>query len=194
MGLDAGRLHAQIERVRALAATLEPAFTLLVGCEVDILRDGSLDYSDELLAELDVVVASVHASHRLSAADQTKRVCAAMREPARRHPRPSHRPADRPSREPNPLDIEAGRRDGGARPARCSRSAASRDRLDLSDVHVRLAVEAGARCWRSTPTPTRVAALDYLRFGVMNARRGWAPRRRRQHPRVARAETPRRCS
>src|SRR6185437_1483869 len=81
MGLDAGRLRAQVERVRELAAQLEPAFTLLVGCEVDILKDGSLDYSDELLADLDVVVASVHAGHRLDADAQTKRICAAMENP-----------------------------------------------------------------------------------------------------------------
>src|SRR4029079_13106272 len=71
MGLDAGRLRKQIERVRALAETLD-GFTLLVGAEGDILKDGSLDSSDELMAELDVVVASLHASHRLSEADQTK--------------------------------------------------------------------------------------------------------------------------
>ena len=143
MGLDAGRLRAQIERVRGLAATLEPDFTLLVGCEVDILRDGSLDYSDELLAELDVVVASVHASHRLSAADQTEARVRRPREPARRHARPPHRPPA----------------SAGAIPTRSIWSRWSRrrwqtgtvlevscqpDRLDLRDVNIRLAVEAGA--------------------------------------------------
>ena len=127
MGLDAGRLRAQIERVRALAETLAPDFILLVGCEVDILRDGSLDYSDELLDELDVVVASVHASHRLSAADQTKRICAAMENP---HIDLLGHPTGRliGRREPYALDIEAwsqtavdGHRARGQRAARPAR-------------------------------------------------------------------------
>ena len=171
MGLDAGRLHAQIERVRALAAELAPEFTLLAGAEVDILRDGSLDYSDELLEQLDVVVASVHASHRLSAADQTKRVCAALENPnidILGHP--TGRLIGR--RPPNPIDMEAvvakAVETGTVLEASCQP-----DRLDLSDVHVRLAVEAGA--WLSIDTDAHsVAALDYLPFGVMNARRGWA--------------------
>jgi DNA polymerase (family 10) len=171
MGLDAGRLHAQIERVRALAAELAPEFTLLAGAEVDILRDGSLDYSDELLEQLDVVVASVHASHRLSAADQTKRVCAALENPnidILGHP--TGRLIGR--RPPNPIDMEAvvqkAIETGTVLEASCQP-----DRLDLSDVHVRLAVEAGARLSIDTDAHS-VAALDYLPFGVMNARRGWA--------------------
>jgi len=171
MGLDAGRLHAQIERVRALAETLAPDFTLLVGAEVDILRDGSLDYSDELLAQLDVVVASVHASHRLSAADQTKRVCAALENPnvdVLGHP--TGRLLGR--RRPNPLDIEAVVAKA-VETGTALEVSSQPHRLDLSDIHVRLAVEAGA--WLAVDTDAHsVAALGYLPFGVMNARRGWA--------------------
>ena len=132
MGLDAGRMRAQIERVRALAATFDD-FTLLVGAEVDILKDGSLDYSDELMAELDVVVASLHASHRLSEADQTKRLCAAMENP---HVDVIGHPTGRMlgRREAYPMDMEA------------------------------VIAKAAA-------TGT---VLEYMRFGVMNARRGWA--------------------
>jgi DNA polymerase (family X) len=171
MGLDAGRLHAQIERVRALAETLAPDFTLLVGAEVDILRDGSLDYSDELLAQLDVVVASVHASHRLSAADQTKRVCAALENPnvdVLGHP--TGRLLGR--RRPNPLDLEAVVAKA-VETGTALEVSSQPHRLDLSDIHVRLAVEAGA--WLAVDTDAHsVAALGYLPFGVMNARRGWA--------------------
>jgi DNA polymerase (family 10) len=171
MGLDAGRLHAQIERVRALAATLAPDFTLLVGAEVDILRDGSLDYSDELLAQLDVVVASVHASHRLSAGDQTKRVCAALENP---HVDVLGHPTGRliGRRRPNPLDIEAVVAKA-VETGTALEVSSQPHRLDLSDVHIRLAVEAGA--WLSIDTDAHsVAALGYLPYGVMNARRGWA--------------------
>src|SRR4249919_870819 len=171
MGLDAGRLRDQIERVRALAETLAPDFTLLAGAEVDILRDGSLDYSDELLAELDVVVASVHASHRLSSADQTKRICAALENP---HVDILGHPTGRRigTREPNPLDIEAVI--AKAVETRTIIEVSSQpERLDLRDTHVRLAVEAGARLVVNTDAHS-VAALDYLRFGVATARRGWA--------------------
>jgi DNA polymerase (family 10) len=171
MGLDAGRLRAQIERVRDLAAQLEPAFTLLVGCEVDILKDGSLDYSDELLAELDVVVASVHASHRLSQKDQTARVCAALRNP---HVDILGHPTGRRIgvREPNPIDMEeviAVAVETGT----VLEASAQPERLDLSDVHIRMAIEAGAMISIDSDGHS-LAALENLRFGVMNARRGWA--------------------
>ena len=171
MGLDAGLLRAQIERVRTLAETLAPDFVLLVGCEVDILRDGSLDYSDALLEELDVVVASVHVSHRLSAADQTKRICTAMENP---HMDVLGHPTGRliGRREPNPLDIEAVV-ETAARTGTVLEASAQPDRLDLSDVHVRLAIEAGAKLSIDTDAHS-VARLEAVRFGVMNARRGWA--------------------
>lgn len=171
MGLDAARLRAQIERVRELAAQLEPAFTLLVGCEVDILKDGSLDYSDELLAELDVVVASVHASHRLSQADQTKRVCEALRNP---HVHILGHPTGRRIgvRDPNPLDMEEVI-SVAVETATVLEASGQPERLDLSDVHIRMALDAGARIAIDTDSHS-VAALSYMQFGVMNARRGWA--------------------
>jgi DNA polymerase (family 10) len=171
MGLDAGRLRAQIERVRALAASLEPAFTLLVGCEVDILKDGSLDYSDQLLAELDVVVASVHAGHRLSAGDQTRRICAAIENP---HVDVLGHPTGRMigTREGRPLEIEEVVRKA-VETGTVLEVSAQPNRLDLRDTHVRLAVEAGAKLSVDTDAHSP-AALEYLRYGVQNARRGWA--------------------
>jgi DNA polymerase (family X) len=171
MGLDAGRLRQQIDRVRELAGTCAPGFVLLAGCEVDILRDGSLDYSDELLAELDVVVASVHASHRLSEADQTKRICAALENP---HVDILGHPTGRliSRREGYAVDMEAVI-DKAVETGTVLEVSAQPDRLDLRDTHVRLAVKAGARLAIDTDAHS-VAALDYSRFGVMNARRGWA--------------------
>jgi DNA polymerase (family 10) len=171
MGLDAGRLRAQIERVRALAATLTPGFTLLVGAEVDILRDGSLDYSDELLAELDVVVASVHASHRLSAADQTRRICTALENP---HVDILGHPTGRliGRREPYPVEIDEVIA-AAVRTGTVIEVSAQPDRLDLRDTHIRRAVEAGARLSIDTDAHS-VDALAYTSWGVMNARRGWA--------------------
>jgi DNA polymerase (family 10) len=169
MGLDAGRLRRQIERVRALAQTLD-GFTLLVGAEVDILKDGSLDYSDELMAELDVVVASLHASHRLKEAEQTQRLCAAMENP---HVDLIGHPTGRliGRREPYPLDMEAVIAKA-AETGTVLEVSGQPHRLDLRDANVRMAVQAGVKLAINTDAHSR-AALDYMRFGVMNARRGW---------------------
>jgi putative hydrolase len=79
-GLSAERLRAQLELVAALNAELAP-FRILTGIEVDILEDGALDQREDLLAELDVVVASVHSKLRMPAAEMTGRMVAAIRNP-----------------------------------------------------------------------------------------------------------------
>jgi putative hydrolase len=79
-GLSAARLEAQLELIEALNAELAP-FRILTGIEVDILEDGSLDQREDLLARLDVVVASVHSLLRMPAGPMTKRMVAAIRNP-----------------------------------------------------------------------------------------------------------------
>jgi putative hydrolase len=79
-GLSAERLAAQLDLVAELNATLAP-FRILTGIEVDILEDGSLDQSDDLLGRLDVVVASVHSQLRMPAGPMTERMVAAIRNP-----------------------------------------------------------------------------------------------------------------
>jgi putative hydrolase len=79
-GLSADRLRAQLELVGELNATLAP-FRILSGIEVDILEDGSLDQTGELLGQLDVVVASVHSKLRMPSAPMTARMIAAVRNP-----------------------------------------------------------------------------------------------------------------
>ncbi|MGH8982409.1 MAG: PHP domain-containing protein, partial [Acidimicrobiia bacterium] len=79
-GLDADRLRAQLEVVARLNDELAP-FRILTGIEVDILEDGSLDQDEDLLAELDVVVASVHSKLRMDAQPMTDRMVAAMANP-----------------------------------------------------------------------------------------------------------------
>lgn len=76
-GLDETRLLAQIEAIAKLNATYEK-FRIFSGSEVDILKDGSLDFADDLLAKLDYCVASVHASFTLSEEEMTRRICRAM--------------------------------------------------------------------------------------------------------------------
>ena len=79
-GLTAERLETQLELIDALNAELAP-FRILTGIEVDILEDGSLDQREDLLARLDVVVASVHSLLRMPAGPMTKRMVAAIRNP-----------------------------------------------------------------------------------------------------------------
>jgi putative hydrolase len=79
-GLSADRLRAQLELIRQLNAALAP-FRILPGIEVDILEDGSLDQEDELLGQLDVVVASVHSKLRMPSAPMTERMITAIRNP-----------------------------------------------------------------------------------------------------------------
>ncbi len=83
-GLSAARLREQIKEIRALNARFESEgnpFRLFVGTEVDILKDGTLDFPDDLLAELDIVIASVHQSFQLPEAEMTRRLVAAAENP-----------------------------------------------------------------------------------------------------------------
>ncbi|MCY3644167.1 MAG: PHP domain-containing protein [Acidimicrobiaceae bacterium] len=79
-GLDEDRLRRQMEEISRLNVEMAP-FRILTGMEVDILEDGSLDLSDDLLAELDVVVASVHSKLRMPSAEMTPRMVAAIANP-----------------------------------------------------------------------------------------------------------------
>lgn len=80
-GLSAGRLAKQLEVVDAVNGHLGGAFTLLKGIEVDILDDGTLDQTDEMLSQLEVRVASVHSKLRMDSAPMTRRMVAAVRNP-----------------------------------------------------------------------------------------------------------------
>ncbi len=79
-GLDASRLREQLDRVDELNSELAP-FRILTGIEVDILEDGSLDQDEQLLAQLDVVVASVHSKLRMEAPEMTRRMLRAIESP-----------------------------------------------------------------------------------------------------------------
>ncbi|GMU19983.1 MAG: DNA polymerase/3'-5' exonuclease PolX [Phycisphaerae bacterium] len=173
-GLSVDRLLAQMETIRKLNRRLKD-FTILVGTECDVLPNGRLDFPDEVLAQLDWVVASVHAGQRGERAAQTRRTIAAIENPyvcAIGHP--SGRLIGR--REPMDLDFEqiiaAAARTGTALEVN-----SSWHRLDLKDQHVRQAVEAG--CWLTINTDAHSASdLQQMGYGIQTARRGWAARPR----------------
>ena len=133
-------LRAQIERVRALDAELDD-FTLLIGTETNILTDGSLDYDDELLAELDWVVASVHTSFAMTEADMTARMIAAMEHPyVDQIGHPTGRKIE--TRPPYLIDMERVI-EAAARTHTMLEINAAPDRRDLNEIHARAAAEAG---------------------------------------------------
>lgn len=173
-GLSPDRLVEHIRAIRAAEATVG-GIRVLAGSEVDIHADGSLDYDDELLAQLDIVIASPHASLRQEPLKATARLLAAIRHPlVHIIGHPTGRIINgRPGLEPDMSEI--------VRAAKESRTAleinAHHLRLDLRDTHVRLAVEAGVNiaidCDVHAPED-----FDQLRYGILTARRGWLPRGR----------------
>ncbi len=169
-GLSLDRLwrkKKEIEKINAEWGKIK----VLMGSEVDILPDGSLDYPDEVLRELDFVIASVHASFSMEEDKMTRRICRAIENPnvdAIAHP--TGRLIGQ--REPYKVDIdaviEAARRHGKALEINSSRK-----RLDLKDVHVKKAVSKGVKLIVSTDAH-RTQHLERINFGVGTARRGWA--------------------
>ncbi|MEA2389736.1 MAG: polymerase, partial [Thermoleophilaceae bacterium] len=162
-------LRRQIERIHELDAATD-GIRILAGSEVNVLPDGSLDYEDGLLAELDWVMASLHSSFRMGEREQTERMIRAMEHPlvdAIGHP--TGRLIDR--REPYALDIEAVAK-AAARTGTFLEINGNPDRRDLNEVNVRMAVEAGATIvidsdGHGTETLANVA------YGVATARRAW---------------------
>ena len=166
-GLDAARLRLQWAEIKGIRAR-HPEIRLLSSMEVDILADGSLDLEEELLARLDLVVASVHSRFDLPAAEQTARILAAVRHPevdVLAHP--TGRLINR--RRPYEYDVEAVLREAAARGVAVELNA-NPHRLDLKDDHLRLARELGCKVVSSTDAH-RVRELDLMRFGVDQARR-----------------------
>jgi DNA polymerase (family 10) len=162
-------LRRQIELVREADARLD-GIELLAGSEVNILPDGSLDYDDELLAELDWVIASVHTSFGMGAEKMTERMIAAIEHPlvdAIGHP--TGRLIER--REPYAVDLEAVFA-AAARTGTMLEINANPDRRDLSDVNARAAARAGVTIVIDSDAH-RTATLANMRWGVATARRAW---------------------
>src|SRR6185437_511730 len=160
-------LREQIARIKA---TEIDGLTLLAGSEVNILPDGSLDYDDELLAELDWVIASVHSSFRMSAEQMTERMIKAIEHPlvdALGHP--SGRKLSR--RDPYAFDVHRVI-DAAARSGTMLEINSNPDRRDLNDIHARAAAAAGVPIVINTDSH-RTAGFQVRRYGIATARRAW---------------------
>jgi DNA polymerase (family 10) len=168
-GLDAKRLARQIGQIDALNAELK-GIRVLKSCEVDILEDGSLDLPDSILAQLDLTVCAVHSKFDLSRKQQTERIIRAMDNPnfnILAHPT-GRLLGTRPAYE---VDME--RVMEAAKERGCILEVnAQPERLDLIDVHCRMAKDIGVKVAISTDAHS-TRDLSLLRFGIAQARRGW---------------------
>ena len=163
------QLRRQIELVRE-ANMRVAGIELLAGSEVNILPDGSLDYEDELLGELDWTIASVHTSFRMSSQAMAERMIAAIEHPlvdAIGHP--TGRLIGR--REPYAIDLDAVFA-AAARTGTMLEINANPDRRDLSDINARGAAQAGVRILIDSDAH-RTDTLQNMRWGIATARRAW---------------------
>ena len=168
-GLDPARLARQGREIDRLNAGLH-SLTILKGIEVDILKDGRLDLPDASLAKLDIVVASVHSYFDLPREAQTERVIRAMQN---RHVSIIGHPTGRLIGEREPYDIDMERVIAAAHALGCRLEInAQPDRLDLNDIHIHAAKQAGVKLAISSDAHA-VDAFACIRFGVDQARRGW---------------------
>lgn len=168
-GLDADGLRKQCEKIDALNDTLD-GITLLKSIELDILEDGSLDLPDDVLDELDLVVAAVHTQFNLSREKQTARIIKALDNP--RVNILAH-PSGRLINEREAYDIDMERIMEAALDRHCFLEIdAQPDRLDLADIHCKAAKEMGLKLALSSDAHS-VDGLRNIRFGLDQARRGW---------------------
>lgn len=168
-GMTQARTLAYLEAVEELAGTLS-GITLLTGIEVDILEDGSLDLPDDILARMDVVIASIHSHFNLPEDKMTQRLLRAMDS---RFVNIMGHPTCRliGSRSPIPLDMERVI-EGAAQTGTMLELNSNPERLDLNAPHCRMARDAGVQVVISTDAH-RTEQLSNMKFGVTQARRGW---------------------
>jgi DNA polymerase (family 10) len=168
-GLDERRLLEQVKEVRQVNSEME-GFRILAGIEVDIHRDGRLDLDDEALAQLDIVVASIHSYMQIEPEEMTGRLLRAFEN---RYLNVLAHPTGRQllSREPYRFDLERILSEAAKRGIHLEINA-SPERLDLNEQHARRAKEKGVKVVISTDAH-HTRHLPNIKFGVKMARRAW---------------------
>ena len=168
-GLDEKRAAAHIKKIHSLSEK-ELGIRVLAGAEVDILKDGELDYSDELLTQLDVVVCSVHSYFNLDREEMTGRILAAIENP---YTQIIAHPTGRLLLRRDPFDYDMEKvLDACAKHGVAMECNSYPDRLDLKDVYLRMCKERGVKVVISTDAHS-TTNLAFIRYGVTMARRGW---------------------
>ena len=176
-GADEKKLEKQmsvIDKINSKFKIQNSKFTILKGAEVNIMPDGKLDIRDETLAKLDCVGAAVHSNFKMSKAEMTTRIIRAIENP---HVDILFHPTGRiiNRRAPYEVDmdeiIKAAKKTGTI-----LEIAASPERLDLKDEYIRKCVEAGVKMVIDSDAHS-IHGFQFLKFGVAQARRGWAERK-----------------
>jgi len=172
-GLSPARLREKLEAVRK-ADHEYGEIKLLCGSEVDILKDGTLDYEDDLLAELDFVVAAVHTSFTVGEDAMTERIIRAINNP---HVRTIAHPTGRILNRREPYEVDVSRLIKEAAATNTALELNSYvNRLDLAVPYVREALRAGVSITIDTDAHDE-KALAFMKYGVSQARRAWAEKK-----------------
>jgi DNA polymerase (family 10) len=173
-GLDDARALEHVRRIRAVDRELEAEFgdkiRVLPGIEVDILADGAIDLEDSTLAQMDIVIGSVHSAFNQPKEEMTDRVLRALENP---HIRILGHPTGRKvlNREPYAIDMERVLQRAAELGVAVEHNA-SPARADLSDVHLRRAKELGCKIVVNTDAHS-TEEFDLMRFGITQLRRAW---------------------
>lgn len=170
-GLSVERLRQQAAEIKAADEAMGPGFRVLHGTEMEIRADGTMDYPDEVLAELDLVVASLHTALNQSRDQITQRLLNAINNP---HVDVIGHPTGRlfPDRAGADLDMDAVI-SAAAATGTILEINANPARLDLRDVHARMAIDKGVKLAINTDAH-RAEEFELLHYGVATAQRGWA--------------------
>ncbi|MBT4917490.1 PHP domain-containing protein, partial [Candidatus Peregrinibacteria bacterium] len=169
-GMDASKIKQQWKEVDKLNKAFGEKFKIFKGCEVDILKDGSLDFSDDILNELDIVIVSAHLHGRIDPDDQTKRLIRAAEHPSSMiMGHPTGRLLNK--RAAMKFDLEK------VIDACVANNVAleinsSPERLDLSEKHIKMAKDKGAKFAINTDAHG-FSDMKNMEFGVGMGRRGW---------------------
>jgi DNA polymerase (family 10) len=169
-GMSPEDVREQRKEIDEISKELGDGIRIIQGAEVEIKSDGSLDYTDEVLAELDIVIASLHSSLRQPREKITERLIRAMHNP---HVDIIGHPSGRllPDREGADLDMDAVLK-AAVETGVALEINAHPARLDLDDIHAKRATEMGIKLSINTDAHSDTD-MDLMHFGVSTARRGW---------------------
>jgi len=171
-GLDAERLAEHVDAIRSAGKKFDD-IVVLAGVEVDIFKDGQLDFPADVLEGLDFVTASPHSALSQGRAEATRRIIRAIEQP---HVHCIGHPSGRLINKRAGMEIDIDRIAAAAAANNVALEVnAHYMRLDLRDTHVRAAISAGAKIVINTDAH-HVSDLDMMKYGVVTARRGWATR------------------
>lgn len=168
-GLDEMQLKKQGREIDALNTSIKD-FRVLKSTECDVKKDGSLDLNDAALKTLDLVCVSVHSLFNMSEAEMTERIIRAMKHPL---VNVLFHPTGRILNKREPYHVDIGRLIRAAKEYQVALEVNGSNRLDLKDLHIRAAVDAGVKLVIDSDAhaPNEFARIPY---GIAQARRGWA--------------------